>query len=102
MPTVGDLLSIRCPLSNAICVRSCAIPAHDLYTRMFSEPFCYGGRFPVWQEVHWHACFQIYQDRAIGLAFTEKEIIQTQYSGGEHLGVRLGSDKPQEGIWAAD
>lgn len=81
MPAIGDLLCTRRSLPSSVGVGSSPITTHDLDARMFPEP---GGQrlgSSIGEEVYPAAVLQINQDRAIGLAAAEREVINAKHTG---------------------
>src|SRR5450755_877575 len=62
---IGHLLRSWRPAISSLRIHTIAIPADDLYPRMFFQPFLEGIRGAIRQEISHDPLFQIHQDGSI-------------------------------------
>ena len=97
MKAVGDLDGCGCPLMRAIGVGFRPIPRDDLHARMLLEPMGQGLRGAIGEQRHRPMALEIDQDRAIGLAFPQREIVHAEDGGTREGRDRQPAEHAQEG-----
>ena len=101
MPAIGDLHGVRRPLGHPGGVGFCPIPCHDGHLGMGLEPSGHGLGGAVLEQIDRAVPVQIHHDRAIGVAFAFRPIVDAD---GTRLWGRWRGKTPhpaQEGIAAA-
>lgn len=85
MPAITNLDRVRERVADGLGIGRRAIPAHDLYAGMGTQPGGQGLGLAVGQHVHALIRLDVDQDRGVGVALTQREVVYAQYPwcGGE-------------------
>ena len=78
---IGDLGGLWCAVARPVGIGFGPIARQDLHPRVGLKPLRQGCPLPVGQQGHRLPALQIDQDRAIGLAFPQGEIVDTEHPG---------------------
>ena len=81
MKAVRDLGGRGSPLPSAVSIGARPIACNHLDPRMLSEPVRDGLGCPIREQRHGPAARQVYQDRAVDLAFAQGELVHPQLAG---------------------
>jgi hypothetical protein len=101
MQAIRDLSRSGSPLAGALGIGAGPIPGDHLPSRMRSEPLRHRLGRAFREQRHGLVALQVYQDRAIGVPFTQGEIVHPQHGGGGESRPREPAQHAQQGI-AAD
>jgi hypothetical protein len=82
VPTIGHLNGVGSALGGPVGVKASTISADDLNPRMCLEPGRQSRSAALRQQIHEVVLLQIDQDRAIGLAFVFRPIIDPKHTRG--------------------
>ena len=97
---IRDLGGLGGPVARPIGIGSGPIARDDLHPWVGPQPLRQGLGLPIGQQGDRLPAFQIDQDGPIGLAFTEREIIDAQDPGRAVARERQATDEAQEGLTA--
>src|SRR5262245_49144510 len=75
MEPVGDLHRLWRTLMSTFGICPGPITANDFYSRMLAQPLRQRLGSAIGQQIYRAVCFQINDYRAVGVAFTEREVI---------------------------
>jgi hypothetical protein len=98
MKPVRDLRGGRGPLARALGIRTRPIPCDHLHAWMCPEPLGHRLSRPIRQERHRLTALQVHQDRAVGLAFAEGEIVYTKDRGRGTRRDRMPPEQTPQGV----
>jgi hypothetical protein len=97
---IGDLGGLGRPLAGPVGIGSRPIAGHNFHPRMCSEPLGHGVGLPIGPQGDRLPAFQIDQDGPIGLAFTEREIVDAQDPRCAVARERQATDDAEESLTA--
>jgi hypothetical protein len=98
MKAIGDLGSGRGPLPRPVGVGGRAVACDHLDARMGLEPLRQGLGRPIREQRHGLPALQIDQQRPIGLAFPQGEVIHPEDRRGGECRHRVPAQQPQERV----
>jgi hypothetical protein len=87
VPPVGYLGGLRCAGAGTVGVGTGPVPADDLHFGMGTQPLGEGFGVTAGQHVDWPVGGHVQQDRAVGVAAAQREVIHAQH--GDLADVRL-------------
>jgi hypothetical protein len=96
VPAVSDLHGQGCAVVGAVGVGTGAVPAHDLGARMLAQPVREGVGLPVSQQLHRTVAVHVDQHRAVDVAATQREVVDTEHDHAAGLGVGQRPDQAQQ------
>jgi len=79
VPTVGDLFGLGGARRDAPGVDEGTVSGHHLHAGVLFEPLLQGLGGAIGQKVHHAAALQVDQDRAVGIALLEGEVVDAQH-----------------------
>lgn len=98
---VRDLHRVWGAGPDALSVCAPAISTHNLNTRVLPEPCGQGRGLPVRQHVNRPVRRHVDQDRVVGVATTNREIVDTEDRDRRRVGHRLRADQPDQQVRSA-
>ena len=98
MEAIRHLGRLRCPSPCAVGIGFRAIPRDHLHAGVPLEPLRKRVALAVWQEGDGLAALQVHEDGAIGVAFPQRPVINTQHAGRRGRGLRLLAQPAQERV----
>jgi hypothetical protein len=96
VPAVRDLLGIGSALANPVGVRTGAVARDDLWAGMGDQPLGEPGGEAVREQVHHRPAFEVDEDSAIGVAFTQRPVIDAEHPWGRARGEWGAAEEVQQ------